>query len=127
MGKVLGVGGVFFKCRDVDATMAWYARVLGLKREDFGGVLFSHADSAAAKGQGAMTVFSGFAQNTDYFAPSGTDVMINLMVDDLEAVLARAAAEGVEPVQPGDDQNYGRFAWIMDPDGRKLELWQPPG
>ena len=127
MGNVLGVGGVFFKCRDTQATMAWYARVLGLSVEDFGGALFSHQQSAAAKGQGAMTVFSPFAEDTDYFAPSDSPVMINLMVDDLDAVLAKAAAEGVHPVQPGDDQEYGRFAWIMDPDGRKLELWQPPG
>ena len=128
MGKVLGVGGVFFKCRDVAATMAWYARVLGLElQSDFAGVLFSHAASADAKGPGAMTVFSGFAQDSDYFAPGDQEVMINLMVDDLDAVLAKAAAEGVVPVQPGDDQPYGRFAWIMDPDGRKLELWQPPG
>ena len=127
MGKVLGVGGVFFKCRDKDATLAWYARVLGLKLEDFGGALFSHDESRAAKGRGAMTVFSCFEAETDYFAPSAQDVMINFMVDDLDAVLAKAAAEGVEPVQPGDDQDYGRFAWIMDPDGRKLELWQPPG
>lgn len=127
MGQVLGVGGVFFKCRDLEATMAWYARVLGLKREDFGGTMFSHARSAEAKGPGALTVFSGFAEDSDYFAPSDVPVMINLMVDDLDAVLAHAAAEGVTPVQPGEDQDYGRFAWIMDPDGRKLELWQPPG
>lgn len=127
MGKVLGIGGVFFRCKDVGATMAWYARVLGLDLEDFGGVLFSHGKSAEAKGPGAMTVFSGFPEDTDYFDPSDQQVMINLMVDDLDAVLARAEAEGVTPVQPGDDQEYGRFAWIMDPDGRKLELWQPPG
>jgi len=127
MGKVLGVGGVFFKCADTGATMAWYARVLGLKLEDFGGVMFSHRESADAKGRGAMTVFSGFPADTDYFGPSDVPVMINLMVDDLDEVLAQAAQEGVEPVQPGDDQEYGRFAWIMDPDGRKIELWQPPG
>lgn len=127
MGRVLGVGGVFFQCRDLQTTMDWYARVLGMKIEDFGGAMFSHADSAAAKGTGAMTIFSGFAGDTDYFEPSDVPVMFNLMVDDLDAVLAQAAAEGVEPVQPGDNQEYGRFAWIMDPDGRKVELWQPPG
>lgn len=126
MGKVLGVGGVFFKCRDLEATKAWYARVLGLQHEDFGAVLFSHAASAEAKGPGAMTVFSGFAEDSDYFDPSTHSIMFNLMVDDLDDVLAHAAAEGVPEVQPQNTmEGIGRFAWIMDPDGRKIELWEP--
>ncbi|MEM6609890.1 MAG: VOC family protein [Pseudomonadota bacterium] len=127
MGNVLGIGGVFFKCADPEATKNWYIRVLGMTAEDYGGFHFSHAQSAEAKGPGALTVFSGFAGDTDYFSPSEAPFMFNLMVDDLDAVLAHAAAEGVEPVQPGVDEEYGRFAWIMDPDGRKVELWQPPG
>ncbi|MEM9319215.1 MAG: VOC family protein [Pseudomonadota bacterium] len=126
MGKVLGVGGVFFKCADSKATGEWYSRVLGMNAEDYGGFHFHHSESSAAKGAGAMTIFSGFPADTTYFEPSATPVMINLMVDDLDAVLAIAAAAGVAPVQPGEDSEYGRFAWLMDPDGRKIELWQPP-
>ena len=126
MAKVLGVGGVFFKCADADATRAWYVRVLGLAPEDYGGVHFNHSESAAAKGPGALTIFTPFAADSDYFAPSDHSVMINLMVDDLDGVLARAAAEGVAELQPRMDEVYGRFAWILDPDGRKIELWEPP-
>ncbi len=127
MGRILGIGGVFLKCENPAATREWYERVLGMRSEDYGGFHFAHGASAAAKGQGAMTIFSHFDQDTDYISPSDLPFMINLMVDDLDAVLAHAAAAGVEPVQPGEDLEYGRFAWIMDPDGRKLELWQPPG
>ncbi|MEM9754478.1 MAG: VOC family protein [Pseudomonadota bacterium] len=127
MAKVLGVGGVFFKCADVAATKDWYERVLGMKAEDYGGFHFHHSESSGVHGPGAMTIFSGFEAKTDYFKPSELPFMINLMVDDLDAVLAQAEAAGVAQIQDRQDYDYGRFAWIMDPDGRKLELWQPPG
>lgn len=126
MGQVLGIGGVFLRCPDPEATLGWYQRVLGLKPEAFGGTMFSHAASSAAKGPRAVTVFAGFPEGTDYFDPSPQQVMINLMVDDLDAVLAHAAGHDVTPIQPGQDNELGRFAWILDLDGRKLELWQPP-
>ncbi|MBF9031867.1 VOC family protein [Rhodobacterales bacterium HKCCE3408] len=126
MAKVLGIGGVFLKCADPAATRTWYERVLGMKAEDYGGFHFHHAESAAIHGPGAMTIFSGFEARTDYFDPSELPFMLNLMVDDLDAILAHAEAAGVSQVQPREDLEYGCFAWIMDPDGRKLELWQPP-
>ncbi|MGP1355733.1 VOC family protein [Roseicyclus sp.] len=125
MAKVIGVGGVFLACRDADATKAWYVRVLGLEVNDFGGFHFTHSHSAEAFGEGARTIFAPFG-SAEYFAPSTLPFMLNLMVDDLDGILARAAAEGVEEVQPRQDYEYGRFGWIMDPDGRKLELWEPP-
>ena len=126
MAKVLGIGGVFLSSADPAATHAWYARVLGMTPTDFGGFDFLHADSAARCPDGARTIFTAFDSGSDYFRPTDLPFMLNLIVDDLDAVLARARAEGVAEVQPRQDLEYGRFAWLMDPDGRKLELWQPP-
>ncbi len=123
MAKVLGIGGVFFKSRDGDAMREWYGRVLGIEFTDWGGALFL-PDAAAAQ-PGAATVFSPFKHDSDYFAPSDKDYMFNLMVDDLEGVLARAKAEGVEPIKVMPDEGMGGFAHIMDPEGRKIELWEP--
>ena len=123
MAQVIGLGGLFFKCRDPEATRQWYARVLGIAFHEWGGAVFSPA--AAASHPGAGTVFSPFAADTDYFAPGNSEFMINLMVDDLGAMLAKCAGEGVQPVAPPLDEANGRFAQIIDCDGRKVELWQP--
>lgn len=127
MARVIGIGGVFLQCADVEATKAWYARVLGMEPNDFGGFHFMHGDSARAFGDGARTIFGLFGRDMDYFEPSTLPFMLNLMVDDLDGILDRVRAEGVEQVQQRQDYEYGRFAWVMDPDGRKLELWEPPG
>ena len=123
MAKVIGIGGVFFKVRDGDALRAWYTRVLGLEIADWGGVFFT--PEAAARHPGAGTVWSPFASDTDYFAPSKRDFMINLMVDDLDAMLARCKKNGVEPIKVFGDEANGRFAHIMGPDDIMIELWQP--
>jgi catechol 2,3-dioxygenase-like lactoylglutathione lyase family enzyme len=121
MAKVLGVGGVFFKTRDPAALKDWYTRVLGLEVGDWG-VFFTPDMVKDTPGSG--TVFSAFKAETDYFAPSDKEFMFNLIVDDIDAMLARCKAEGVEPVKQ-QDESYGRFAHIMDLEGRKIELWQP--
>lgn len=126
MGKVIGVGGIFMGSSDPEALKAWYVRVLGLEVNDYGGFDFRHGDSAAAFPEGARTIFAPFDAGSDYFAPSTLDYMINLIVDDLDAILARCVAEGVPEAQPAEAHEYGRFGWIIDPDGRKIELWQPP-
>ena len=123
MAKVLGLGGAFFKSRDGAALRDWYGRVLGLEFADWGGVVFT-PDAAMAQ-PGAATVFCPFKPDTDHFAPSDKDYMFNLMVDDLDGMLARCKAEGVEPVKLFPDEINGRFAHIMDPEGRKIELWEP--
>lgn len=123
MGHVIGLGGLFFKSPDPKAASEWYRRVLGVDFQDWGGALF--LPQAAADHPGAATVFSPFAADTGYFAPSDSSFMVNLMVDDLAAVLERCAAEGVEPVGEVLDEANGRFAHVMDCDGRKVELWQP--
>lgn len=126
MGKVIGVGGVFLACADTAVTKEWYVRVLGLEPEDFGGFAFLHSDSAKAFPESARTIFAPFDAGADYFSPSKLPFMVNLIVDDLDSVLEQCESEGVVEVQPAEAHEYGRFAWIMDPDGRKIELWQPP-
>ena len=123
MPKVIGVGGLFFKTRDEAALREWYSRVLGLTYMDWGGVIFT--PDMAAKQPGAATVFASFKTDTDYFAPSTNEFMFNLMVDDLNGMLSRCKQHGVEPVKIFNDQPNGRFAHIMDPEGRKVELWEP--
>ena len=123
MARVLGVGGVFFKTGDAAALREWYGRVLGLSFEEWGGVVFT--PEAAANHPGAATVFASFPADTDYFEPSTREFMFNLMVDDLDAVVARCEQHGVTPLRRFDAEANGRFVHIMDPEGRKLELWQP--
>jgi catechol 2,3-dioxygenase-like lactoylglutathione lyase family enzyme len=118
MAKVLGVGGVFFKAEDPKAVRDWYARVLGFDVTKWGGVMWPHPDIGLVN----WTVFEA---DTKYYAPSTAPFMINYIVDDLDGVLAKAAAEG-EPALSREDSEYGRFAWLMDPAGVKIELWEPP-
>jgi len=118
MAKVLGVGGVFFKCADPVAVREWYRRVLGFEITDFGGALFKPLPTG-------MTVWSPFAADSEYFAPSTGATMINFVVDDIDGVLAKAEAEGVRALGRDDQEGIGRFAWLMDPAGMKIELWQP--
>jgi len=122
MARVLGVGGVFFKSRDPRALSAWYRDVIGLELEDWGGVVFR--PEAMAGHPGAATVFSAFEDETTYFQPSTRDFMINLAVDDLDGILASCAAHGVD-VKVLPDEPNGRFAHLLDPEGTKIELWQP--
>jgi len=123
MAKVLGLGGLFFKSTDTAAMREWYGRVLGLEFNDWGGLVF--LPKAAADQPGAGTVFSPFAADTDYFEPSDKEFMFNLMVDDLDGMLARCAEHGVTPVKTFPAEANGRFVHIMDPEGGKVELWEP--
>ncbi|HEX5262354.1 MAG TPA: VOC family protein [Phenylobacterium sp.] len=116
MAKVIGIGGVFYKAQDPQAVRDWYARVLGFELTPWGGVKFVPPPENAQ-------AWSLFAADTDHFAPSEHPFMINLAVDDIDGVLARAADAGVEPLAR-EDGDFGRFAWLMDPTGVKLELWQ---
>jgi predicted enzyme related to lactoylglutathione lyase len=122
MAKVLGLGGLFFKSANAEATKAWYARVLGIEPTEWGGTVFSAADMAAHPG--AATVFNVMSSG-EYIAPSTNEFMFNLVVDDLEGVLARAKEHGVEPIKRHPDEGMGSFAHLLDPEGRKIELWEP--
>lgn len=123
MARVIGLGGLFFKASDPAATRAWYGRVLGIEFDSWGGTVFEPEVAAAHPGAG--TVFCPFEAKTEYFLPYTGDFMFNLMVDDLDGVLARCAAEGVKPLAAVLDEANGRFAHILDCDGRKIELWEP--
>lgn len=122
---VLGVGGVFVKSADPEASKAWYRDVLGMTVNEYGGFDFLHEAAAKRFGDGARTVFARFAQDTDYFAPSQHGFMINLIVEDLAAAIDRIKAAGVALEGEPQSFEYGDFAWVMDPDGVKVELWQP--
>lgn len=124
MAKVTGIGGVFFKSRgDRAALAAWYREHLGMALEDFGGSILRWSDDRA--GDGGVTVWHVAGPDSRWFSPSEASFMINYRVDDLDALVAQLQAGGVELVGGPDQHENGKFAWIMDPDGNKLELWQP--
>ena len=122
-GRVLGIGGVFFKSADRERLHAWYAENLGLE-QGAGGVQFRWRDHDAPEVE-RVTAWCLFARESPYFDPSTAPFMLNYIVDDLDAILARLAASGARIDPKREDCDYGRFAWIYDPDGNKIELWQP--
>lgn len=119
-GHVTGVGGVFFRSRDPKALAAWYRDVLGMPIERWGGAVLRYD----APGHPAVLVFNPFPAKTTYFDPSTSPFMLNLAVDDLDAMVARLTAKGVAILRRDDSDPNGRFAWILDPEGTKIELWQ---
>jgi catechol 2,3-dioxygenase-like lactoylglutathione lyase family enzyme len=119
MAKVTGLGGVFYKAADSAATSSWYKEVLGVGGE--WGATFSFAGDP-----GGYTVLSPFKATTDYFAPSEAGFMINLRVDDLDGMIADLESKGIE-ILGRQDEDYGKFAWILDCDGIKIELFQQIG
>jgi predicted enzyme related to lactoylglutathione lyase len=121
MAKVTGVGGVFLRSADPKALGAWYAKHLGIEVGEYGAT-FSWDD--APKGTG-MTAWNPFPMDTTYFGEGKQAVMINYRVDDLDALLADLAAAGVWIDPKRMNESYGRFAWIKDCDGNRVELWQP--
>ena len=123
MAKVTGIGGVFFKTSDPEATAAWYSKHLGLALEDFGGAILKWPDDQAEdKG---LTVWHVAARDSDWFAPSESTFMINYRVDDLDGMLAQLREAGVEIVKGPESHENGKFAWVLDPDKNKVELWEP--
>ena len=120
MAKVTGLGGIFFKAADTEASKAWYQDNLGIGGE-YGAMFPFKKDDPEG-----FTLLSPFKAETDYFAPSGEKFMINLRVDDLDDMIASLEAKGIA-ILGRQDEDYGRFAWIMDPDGIKIELWQQLG
>lgn len=119
--KVTGIGGVFIKCDDPAAMRAWYAKHLGFSNDQYG-TTFSYD---GAVGEKAHSVWSTFAKDTTYFQPSVKDFMINFRVENLEWLLGELHKEGIEPVGEMQVYDYGKFAHIVDPEGNKIELWEP--
>jgi catechol 2,3-dioxygenase-like lactoylglutathione lyase family enzyme len=120
-GHITGVGGVFFKAKDPKALAAWYRDMLGLPLEAWGGAAL-HYD--AAKHPPAVA-WNAFPATTKYFAPSSSDFMIDYVVDDMDAIVARLRSKEVAILKQSEDDANGRFAWILDPEGNKIELWEP--
>lgn len=126
MAKVLGVGGVFFKSPDPQRLYQWYSRWLGLHIELESGVSFVSFHPRTMPKNG-YTVWSAFDATTPYFAPSDKAFMFNLVVDNLEEALSQVKSGGAQVVGDIEKTDYGQFGWFMDPDGNKVELWEPPG
>jgi predicted enzyme related to lactoylglutathione lyase len=119
MAKAVGVGGVFLKAQDPQALAAWYAAHLGIQPQEGGSLVFEGPESAG------ITVFAPFPHDTAYFGGGPQSFMVDFRVDDLDPLLADLAAAGVRIDPHREDCDYGRFAWIWDPEGNRIELWQP--
>jgi predicted enzyme related to lactoylglutathione lyase len=122
--RVTGLGGVFFKSADPARIIDWYRAHLGIAAEKWGGFAFQWGEKGRPDETG-YTVWSSFPDSTDYFSPSDHPYMINFRVADLEALLTALKAEGVEVVGEMQEHPNGKFAWVLDPEGRKIELWEP--
>lgn len=120
MAKATGIGGIFLKAKDPLALSAWYAEQFGIPAGEAPGSLFF--DGPEAMG---MTVFAHFPAQTGYFGDGAQQSMINLRVDDLDALLVQLEVAGVRVDPRREDHSYGRFAWVWDPEGNRVELWQP--
>lgn len=120
-GRITGIGGIFVVSKDPKALAAWYRDVLGISLETWGGARFRYD----ATGHPPVAVWSAFPEEGNYLAPSRRDFMLDFAVDDLDAFLARLKAKGVTILKRDDSDPNGKFAWILDPDGTKIELWQP--
>ena len=121
MGRITGIGGIFVASKNPEALAAWYRDVLGISLEPWGGAKLSYD----APGHPPVAVWTAFPEGESYFAPSQRDFMLNFAVDDLEAFLTRLKAEGVAILSSEDSGPNGKFAWILDPDDTKIELWEP--
>ena len=123
MARVTGIGGVFLRARDPKALAAWYAEHLGVALSEYGGATFLWTDEVPA-GTG-MTIWNAFPETTEYLGNPSQQVMVNYRVDDMDGLIEKLAGSGVSIDPKRDDSEYGRFAWITDPEGNRLELWQP--
>lgn len=123
MARVTGIGGIFFKARDPKALAAWYAQHLGLSLESFGGAILRWPLDTAK--DGGVTVWHVAEKSTEWFAPSESAFMVNYRVDDMAELIEQLTRAGIALVKGPDVEDNGIFAWVMDPEGNKVELWQP--
>lgn len=123
MKRVTGIGGVFFKTNDPDKIKKWYEKHLGFKTDEYGGVFGWRTFEEPERK--AYTAWGPFSKDTEYFKPSEKDYMFNYRVENLEELLKVLREEGVEIIGEIEEYDYGKFGWIMDPEGNKIELWEP--
>lgn len=123
MKKVTGIGGIFFKCQDPAKMNEWYKTHLGMETSQYGTSFeWRHADDPSKTG---TTQWSAFAGDTKYFDPSPKDFMINYRVENLEALVAELQEQGATILDTIETYDYGKFVHILDPEGNKIELWEP--
>ena len=125
MKRVTGIGGIFIKSADPERLRAWYQRHLGIEVESWGGTAFRWANPGNPAGTGSTT-WSVFEASSNYFEPSSAPFMVNYRVDALHDLLAALRLEGCQVVDKIEESEYGKFGWVIDPDGNKIELWEPP-
>ena len=125
MKRVVGIGGLFIKSKNPDALRAWYRDHLGFDVNPWGGVVFTPSTELGPL-ESQKTAWSLFAEDSTYFAPSTQSFMINYRVDDLHALLAQLKEEGCDVDNKVDESDFGKFGWVMDPEGNRVELWEPP-
>jgi predicted enzyme related to lactoylglutathione lyase len=124
MARVTGIGGVFFLSRGkAEALSSWYEKHLGMRLEDFGGAILKWEDDTAE--DNGLTVWGVADRDSEWFSPSESTFMINYRVNDLEAMIRQLTAAGIDILQGPEYHENGVFAWIMDPEGNKIELWEP--
>jgi predicted enzyme related to lactoylglutathione lyase len=125
MKRVTGIGGIFFNARDPAALRSWYRKHLGIDVQEWGGAAFTWVDAQGKPTPGTTTWSIGDAKGNS-FAPSTAPFMVNYRVADLHALIAVLKAEGCDALEKIEESEYGKFAWVMDPEGNKIELWEPP-
>jgi predicted enzyme related to lactoylglutathione lyase len=123
MSRVTGIGGIFLKAKDPTVLRAWYKKHLGIDVQAWGGTAFRWADDSGHPIAGKTAWFIGDGKS---FAPSTSSFMVNYRVSDLHGLLATLRAEGCKVLDKTEESEFGKFGWVMDPEGNKLELWQPP-
>jgi predicted enzyme related to lactoylglutathione lyase len=125
MKRVTGIGGIFFTAKDPVSLRAWYKKHLGVDVQEWGGTAFRWSDESGTP-TGGTTAWSIAGGGNDYFAPSTSSFMVNYRVANLAELLQALRSEGCHVLEKTDDSEYGKFGWVMDPEGNKVELWQPP-
>jgi predicted enzyme related to lactoylglutathione lyase len=125
MERVVGIGGIFFKAKEPAALRAWYQRHLGIDVQDWGGAAFRWMDSEGHPTPGT-TIWSIAETDSESFAPSQSSFMVNYRVADLQALVQELRREGCQVLDQIEASEFGTFAWVIDPEGNKVELWEPP-
>ena len=125
MNRVTGIGGIFFKAKDAPALQAWYKRHLGIDVQEWGGAAFRWVDDQGEPIAGT-TIWSVGSAEGDVFAPSNASFMVNYRVEDARGLAKILKDEGCNVLDKIDESEFGIFAWVIDPEGNKVELWQPP-
>jgi len=125
MKRVTGIGGIFIKSADTKRLRDWYQKHLGIDIEEWGGTAFRWTGPHNPDGRGS-TVWNIFEASSNYFDPGSAPFMVNYRVENLHWLVAELRKEGCQVIDKVDESEYGKFGWVVDPDGNKIELWEPP-